>query len=198
MARTGRRPGPSHTREDILRSAALWFGARGYEKATIRTIAADAAVDPAMIRRLFGSKDGLFSALVAATIHPSETVGAVLQGPPDRAGDRLVSQFLKLSGPAGRPAPLIGLIRSAVAADHPAALMREFLTEQVLMPIARGLNADRPELRGALCASQLVGLAVSRQVIRLPALQDASDQQLASWLAPVLQHYLTGDLSSDA
>jgi AcrR family transcriptional regulator len=192
MARTGRRPGPSTTRDDIVAAAAARFAASGYDATSLRQVAADADVDPALVRRFFGSKEGLFTEVASALIDPAAAVAAVTGGTPQAAGERLLRYFLGLLGDVRQPGALLGLIRSAVTSEHAAAIMRGFLAERVITGIAQALGADQPGLRGALVASQLTGLAVTRYAVQLPPLTAASDGDLTRWVAPVLQHYLTG------
>lgn len=192
MPRTGRRPGPSSTREEITAAAAARFAAAGYDATSLRQVAADAGVDPALVRRFFGDKEGLFTAVASELIDPEAAVATVADGPPEQAGERLLRYFLGLLGDVDQPGALLGLIRSAVTSEHAATVMRRFLAGRVLGQITAGLHADHPEVRGALAASQLVGLAVTRYAVRLPPLTAAGAGDLAGWVAPVLQHYLTG------
>jgi AcrR family transcriptional regulator len=192
MPRTGRRPGTSSTREQIVAAAARCFAAAGYDATSVRRVAAEAGVDPALVRRFFGGKESLFTAVASALIDPARALAAVTAGPPDRAGDRLLSYFLGLLGDVDRPGPFLGLIRSAVTSEHAAGLLRGFLADKVLGEIAATLGAGQPELRAALAASQLVGLAVARYAVRLPPLAAASPAELSRWIAPVIQHYLSG------
>ncbi len=196
MVRTGRRPGPSSTREQIVTAAAARFAAAGYDATSVRQVAADAGVDPALVRRFFGDKEGLFSAVAAALIDPPAVVAAVAGGPPEAAGDRLLRYYLGLLGEVSQPGPLLGLIRAAVTSEYAAGLMRRFLAERVLSEIATALGSSQPQLRGALVASQLVGLAVTRYAVRLAPLAGAGPAELAPWIAPVIQHYLTGTPSA--
>ncbi len=192
MARTGRRPGPSSTREQIVAAAARCFAADGYDATSMRHVAADAGVDPALVRRFFGGKELLFTAVASALIDPDRALAAVTAGPPGQAGDRLLRYFLGLLGDVPRPRPFLGLVRAAVTSEHAATLLRQFLAENVLGEIAATLGADQPELRASLAASQLVGLAVARYAVRLGPLAAASPAELARWIGPVIQHYLTG------
>ena len=89
-ARTGRRPGPSSTREDILRAARRRFAEDGYDRATFRRIAADAGVDPALVVQFFGSKQQLFA---VATV-PPVTIAALTAQP---ATDPTASAGLRLA-----------------------------------------------------------------------------------------------------
>lgn len=191
MARMGRRPGPSSTRDEIVAAAAARFAAAGYDATSMRQVAAAAGVDPALVRRFFGDKEGLFTAVAAALIDPEAAAAAVAAGPPGQAGERVLRYFLGLLGDIQRPGPLLGLVRSAVTSEHAAILMRRFLAGRVLGPVAAALSPERPDLRGALVASQLVGIAVTRYAVRLDPLTAATTDDLVSWVAPVLQHYLT-------
>jgi AcrR family transcriptional regulator len=200
MPRTGRRPGPSSTRAQITTAAAGRFAAVGYDATSLRQVAADAGVDPALVRRFFGGKEQLFTAVASAVIDPGRALAAIAAGPRDTAGERLLRYFLSLLGDVSAPGPLLGLVRSAVTSEHAARLLREFLTDQLLRHIADpGVSgrtgsgvSGRPGLGAALAASQLVGLAVARYAVRLPPLTATGTDELVFLVAPVLQHYLTG------
>jgi AcrR family transcriptional regulator len=188
----GRRPGPSTTRTVITAAAAERFTAVGYDATSLRHIAADAGVDPALVRRFFGSKEQLFTAVASALIDPERALAAVADGPVEAVGERLLRYFLSLLGDVSQPGPLLGLVRSAVTSHHAARLLREFLAEGLLRDIALSLPSERSELGAALAASQLVGLAVARYAVQLPPLTAAGTEELVSTVGPVLQYYLAG------
>ena len=191
MARTGRRPGAGRTRSKVLAAARSHFAKVGFEGGTIRGIAAEAAVDPALVLHYFGSKDGVFRAAVDFPLDPAEFVPKLLAPGPEGLGERLVQFFVETwDSPAGRP--LLALIRSVVANTDAAALMREFVTREVLGRLAAALQVDQRELRVSLAASTLIGTAMLRYVIELEPLASASPEDLAAWLGPTLQRYLTG------
>jgi AcrR family transcriptional regulator len=192
MPRTGRRRGLPDTRGQILQAAAAHFGASGYEATTVRKVAADAGVDPALIRRFFVNKEGLFTQVAASVFRPDEAIAALLRGPRGRLGARLARYFLGLLGDVHRPGPALALIRPAVTSEHAATLMRRFLATEVLARIAAALGADHAELRAALAASQVVGLAVARSAVGLEPLVAAPAEELVAWVAPTLQRYFTG------
>ena len=192
MARTGRRPGPTNTRASILAAAAECFAAHGYDATSMRHVAAIAGVDPALVRRFFGGKEQLFSEMAAALIVPERALAAVTDGVPEAAGERLLRYFLSLLGDVAHPGPFFGLIRSAVASDHAAGLLRRLLAEQVLGELAASFRSETAELGAALAASQLVGLAIARYAVRLDTLAAADTDDLVRWVAPVIQSYLTG------
>lgn len=190
MARTGRRPGVGGTRAKILAAARAQFARAGFDAATIRGIAAEAAVDPALVPHYFGSKEGLFRAAADFPLDPVEFLPRLLAPGLDGLGERLVQFFIESwDSPAGRP--LLALIRSVVANEEAAALLREFVTREVLGRLARALAVDRPQLRANLVASTLIGLAMLRYVVKVEPLATARAKDVAAWVGPAVQRYLT-------
>ncbi|TMC52278.1 MAG: TetR/AcrR family transcriptional regulator [Chloroflexi bacterium] len=190
LARTGRRPGTGDTAANILAAARVRFARVGYAAGTIRSIAAEAGVDPALVLHYFGSKAGLFRAAVDFPVDPAVFVPQLLAPGLDGLGGRLVHFFLETwDSPSGRP--LLALIRSVVASDEAAALLREFVSREVLGRLARALRVDRPQLRASLAASTLIGMAMLRYVIKVEPLATARSDAVAGWLGPAVQRYLT-------
>ena len=190
MPRTGRRPGAGGTREKILAHARSHFGEVGYEGATVRGIAAGAQVDAALVLHYFGSKDGVFRAAMDFPIDPAEFIPRLLAPGLDGLGERLTRFFLDTwDTPAGQP--LLGLIRSVVGSESAAAMMREFVSREVLGRLAKALEVDHPQLRASLAASSLIGLAMLRYVVRVEPLASAPSDQVARWVGPAVQRYLT-------
>ncbi|MGW0503372.1 TetR/AcrR family transcriptional regulator [Micromonospora sp. NPDC003241] len=193
--RSGRRPGNPATRDAILAAARTAFAERGFDAATIRAVAAAAEVDPALVHHYFGSKEQLFLAAVQAPVDPRELLPSVLAGDRDGIGERLVRTFVAVwDSPAG--AAGVALLRSAVGNEWTARLVREFLTTQVLRRILDHLDVDPAQLplRGGLVATQLIGLAVMRHVIRLEPIASAEPETLVATVGPTVQRYLTGEL----
>jgi|SRR5690606_28047870 len=193
--RTGRRPGKQDTREAILAAARQVFAERGYTGATIRTIAASAGVDPALVHHYFGTKEQLFTATINFPVRPDHLVAEVFGGGTAEVGERLVRTFLRVwDSPAG--AAGVALLRSAVASEQGARLMREFVTTQLLRRAMRQLAVDPAEVptRAALVASQMAGLAVARYLLRIEPLASAPADTVVALIAPTLQRYLTGPL----
>ncbi len=194
--RTGRRPGNPDTRAGILAAARSVFAERGFDAASIRMIASAAGVDPALVHHYFGTKEELFRATVAVPIDPAELLPAVLAAGPDGVGERLVRTFLTVwDSPVGTAG--LALLRSAVNNEWTARLLREFLVTQVLRRVLDHLDVDPAEraLRGALVASQLAGLIMTRYVIRIEPIASAAPQTLVPAIGPTVQRYLTGDLA---
>ncbi|MFG3704356.1 TetR family transcriptional regulator [Micromonospora sp. NPDC047670] len=194
--RTGRRPGNPDTRQAILGAARAAFAERGFDAASIRAIAAAARVDPALVHHYFGSKDQLFLAAMQAPVDPGELLPNVLAGDREGIGERLVRTFLGVwDSPAGTAG--VALLRSALSNEWTARLLREFLVSQVLRKVLDQLDVDPAELplRGSLVASQMIGLAMMRHVVRLEPVASAAPETLVAAVGPTVQRYLTGDLA---
>jgi AcrR family transcriptional regulator len=198
--RTGRRGGDSGTRAAILAAARARFGDLGYDRATIRGIAADAEVDPALVHHFFGSKERLFVAAMRLPIVPSEVIGAALApgaSEPGRSlGEHLLDNALAAWSVAETRSAFLGLLRTAVTSTEAAAMLREFATEAILGRVAQaaaGSDGDA-DFRAALVASQVLGLALTRYVLELGPLVQADDAALATAIGPTIDRYLTGGL----
>ena len=193
MARTrGRRPGGLDTRGAIVVEARRQFGEAGYAPTTLRSVAAGAGVDPRLVLHYFGSKRGLFLEAVELPIDPSAVAGLAIRGGSGTVGERVAALILSvLDDPTSRDV-LMGILRSAVTDAEAAGLVRDILSERVLLPIAREVAADQPELRASMVASQVIGLAIARHVVGLEPVASASRETLIAALAPAMTHYLEG------
>ena len=196
MARTGRRPGVSGTREAILDAARRAFAEHGYQHATIRMVADLAGVDPALVHHYFRFKQDLFVAAVQLPVNPVEQLMAVLGEDPDHAGERMVEVFLSIWDHAADRSPLLALVRSAVGEERAAAMLREFITEEVLGKVAHQLGSPDARLRATLAGSQIIGLAMARYIVRMEPLASAPASEVVAAIGPTIQRYLTGDISA--
>lgn len=193
--RTGRRPGPNHTRAAILQAARVAFASRGYDAVSVRAVARDANVDPALVHRFYGSKERLFVAAMRLPVTPSRLVPAILARGPDGLGERIVETLLTLYDKPGSFAPFQAFLGAALTNEQAATMLREFLTTEILGRVAAAAAPDQPELRAALAASQILGLVMARYIIRIPPIVDAQRSHLAACAGPTIQRYLTGALS---
>ncbi|WP_433530814.1 TetR family transcriptional regulator [Micromonospora sp. CA-263727] len=183
----GRARNSDATRAAILRAARDRFAADGYDRATIRAIAADARIDPSMVMRYYGSKEGLFAAAAEFDLRLPDLSGV----PTDRLGAALVSYFFtRWEGDTTLPA----LLRTASTNPSGAERVREIFATQLGSAVAR-MVADPTEAprRAGLVASQLLGVALTRYVLRLPPMVHIPPADLVSWLAPTIQRYLRAD-----
>jgi AcrR family transcriptional regulator len=205
-ARSGRRAGDSGTREAILDAARTRFAEHGYDGATIRGIAADAAVDPALVHHFYGSKERLFAAAMRLPVVPSEVLTAAFaeaarHGDQFSPGEHLVATALAVWESSAVLEVFTGLLRSALTSEAAASMFREFIAEAILAPVAAMARARQPDAdaadaayRASAVASQMVGLALTRYVIRLGPVAEASAADLAATVGPTLDRYLTGDI----
>jgi len=198
MARTGRRPGNQDTREAILGAAREAFAERGFDRTSIRAIATSAGVDPALVHHYFGTKDELFLATVGAPLDPAVIVSAVLDsGSLDDLPERLLRTFVSLwDNPVTGPAAL-AVVRSGLQHDFSARMLREFLTTRILRRVLGRLPIDPAEapLRGALVASQMIGLVMIRYVLKLEPLASADPETVVTMVAPNIRRYLLEPLA---
>jgi AcrR family transcriptional regulator len=198
--RTGRRAGDSGTRDAIIDAARDQFAERGYDRATIRGIAAAAGVDPALVHHFYGTKERLFTAAMQLPVVPSEAIGAALASGPQRGeslGEHLVRSAVVTWDIAEVNAAFQGLLRSALTSDRAAAMLREFVTETILVQVAGAADGHDDQdiaLRASLVASHMIGLALTRYVLRFGPMAAAQPDELAAAVGPAIDRYLTGRL----
>jgi AcrR family transcriptional regulator len=188
--RSGRRRGNPETRDDILAAARRGFATRGYDATTVRAIASDAQVDPALVIHYFGTKEALF---VEATGLPPAIPGLIasLAGLPLRDfGQALAGSYIRFVDSDDSRNAILALVRSAVSHDEAATILRELLTAQLLPVITRHTGHQDAQLRASLIAAQLIGIAMLRHVLRLEALAKATPDDIAVLVGPVIQQYL--------
>jgi AcrR family transcriptional regulator len=196
MARTGRRPGASGTRDAILEAARREFGQYGYDRATIRGVARGAGVDPALVHYFFGTKAELFAAAMELPVNPAELAQTLLAGEPERIGERLTATFLSVWDHGDNRDVFIGLLRSAVTDEQAATLLREFAVRELFGRVAAALGTPDAELRANLVFSQIFGLAVARYILRIEPLASTPGELVAAAVGPTVQRYITGDLDA--
>lgn len=193
-AHTGRRPGASGTREAIFQAAQRQFAGQGFDRTSIRSIAVEAGVDPALVTHYFGTKQQLFAAVVQLPFDPGQIIAQVLDGDRAQVGRRLATFFAGMLAAPAAVDRMTGLVRAAASDDEAAARIRTLITEQLLTPMAAALGGDDAPLRGALAGSQVVGFLMARHVVRIPPLRELDGERVVALLAPTLQRYLVDDL----
>ena len=191
---TGRRPGPTTTRALIEDTARKQFAELGYDRTSMRQVAIAAEVDPALVAHYFGTKLDLFLAVVELPIDPAALIEHVVAGDPATAGPRLATAILDVLDDEVRRRPIVGMIRAATTEPEAARLVRDFLTRELLLPIARRLDADQAEYRAGLVMSQIVGLTLARYIVAIEPLATHPRRRLAADLGATLQRYLLGEI----
>jgi AcrR family transcriptional regulator len=170
------------TKAVILAAARERFAQSGFERATIRAIAADANIDPSMVMRYFGNKDQLFAAAADFDLDFPDLSSV----DPGDVGRAMVAHFVNRWE---RDDALIVLLRSSTTNADAASRMREIFAAQLLPALAK-VNAPEPARSAGLIASQMLGLALCRYVLRLPPIVEMSRDEIVSWLGPTVQRYL--------
>lgn len=197
--RTGRPPGSPPNRAAILESARAQFTERGYDGATIRGIAAGAGVDPALVHHYFGTKDQLLLATLVDIAQVDDAIAHLLRGGLDGLGERVLRATFETYEVAYRPMrqAIVGLVRTAVASEDAARVLREGFAAGGLVRLLEALDASQPRLRAALVGSEVFGLALARFVVRVEPIASADIESIVAWYAPPIQHHLTGPLPGD-
>ncbi|MBO0680702.1 TetR family transcriptional regulator [Mycolicibacterium sp. S2-37] len=192
--RPGRPPGTSDTRDRILASARELFARNGIDKTSIRSIAAGAGVDAALVHHYFGTKKQLFVAAIRAPIDPMDVIGPLREVPVERIGYVLPTLLLPIwDSEMGKG--FIATLRSLLAGSE-ISLIRSFLQEVIAAEI--GPRVDHPvgtgRIRVQYVASQLVGVVMARYILELEPFKSLPVDQIAATIGPNLQRYLTGEL----
>jgi AcrR family transcriptional regulator len=195
--RPGRPPGRSDTRDRILASARELFARNGIDNTSIRAIASEAGVDPALVHHYFGTKTQLFAAAIHIPIDPMTILGPMREVPVDQMGRLLPSLLLPLwDSEAGKG--FIATLRSILSGSSVAdvSMLRSFLQDVITAEV--GGRVDDPpgsgRVRVQFVASQLVGIVMARYILELEPFKSLSVSQIVDTVAPNLQRYLTGEL----
>ncbi|MFI2103559.1 TetR family transcriptional regulator [Isoptericola sp. NPDC019693] len=193
-ARRGRRPAGQDTRAVVLAGAREEFRERGYEAASVRSVARRAGVDPGTVRHWFGGKTQLFTAsLGLVDVDPAAIVRAAADGPVESLGERLVRAVVDVwDTDYGET---VRLVIPAVMSDPGLrALLPQFLGAELLGPIVARLGVADARLRASLVASQMAGVLMTRYLVPIEPLASESPAGVAALVGPSVQRYLTGDL----
>jgi AcrR family transcriptional regulator len=190
----GRRPGPTETPEAIRAAATRQFSELGFDRATIRSIASEAGVDPALVIHHFGSKQRLFVEAVQLPFPPEELIAQLAGGRRSQVGERAVRFILSVLANDDARARWLGLIRSAVTEPEATRVFREILTTRIFRPLAEQLGMDEAPLRASLAGSQVIGLVMARHIVLVEPIASLDEERLVEVLAPTIQRYLVGAL----
>ena len=186
----GRRPGSPDTRGEIVEAARREFGAHGYDRTSMRAVARAAGVDPALIHHYFESKEDLLLSAMEVPFDPRELLGAVVDGPQDQIGERLVRAMLGQWDDPQRQRRLLTIVRTAIASEAASHLLRDGLLRMILDQIAAIPGIDDARRRGNLVASQLVGLLMTRYVVGIEPLASMPADEVVARIGPTVQRYL--------
>jgi AcrR family transcriptional regulator len=172
------------TRADILAAARVRFGADGFERTTLRAVAADVGVDPALVIRYFGSKQDLFAAAAEFTLDLPELAGI----DPSDVAEVLLPKFFAVWED---DTTFVALLRAAMTSATAAETMRQVFATQVA-PVLFAVTPDHAPLRAGLMGAFIIGLATTRYVLNNPAVADLSHEEMILWAGPGIRQLLVG------
>ena len=197
MSAAGRRPGNADTRGEIVEAAKRVFAEKGYDGTSLRGVAREAGVDPALVHHYFDGKAALFVAAMALPFDPRQVRDhAAAQ---EYSGSRTIEGFLTMWDQAEGTGSSFASCLSAMAASSSVAdAMREFVNDRVWSVLRH--NEEETETlrrrRTAMVSSQLMGLAFARYILRVPPMSTASPKQIGRWVGPTLDRYVKEPLES--
>jgi AcrR family transcriptional regulator len=194
--RSGRRRGDSGTRTAIRAAAGHQFAERGYDRTSLRSIAAEAGVDPSLVAHFFGSKHKLFVEVVALPFDPAQAFQAVFAGNRDEIGHRLAAFLVSLFDEPEAQRRITGLVRAAASEPEAARMVRQLITHEILAHIVEALDMGDGEFRASLVSSQVVGVLMARYIVGIEPLASMPAETVAEAIGPNLQRYLTESLPS--
>ncbi len=186
----GRRSGKTETNHLILASARRHFSELGYAHTTIRSIASEAAVDPALVLHFFKNKYELFLAAMLPAYQGPEMLKDALKGDRAKFGERIAALFCYLMEAKQSHETLLGMVRVSASEPQAAEIMKRFIEQNLLTPMIAFLGGQDAGLRAGLIGSQLVGLFVTRYIVKIEPLASASPDEIAATIGPILQEYI--------
>lgn len=186
----GRRRGAPDTRAEVLRSARVLFAEHGYTATSVRSIAARAGVDSALVHHYFGTKADLFMAVLAVPVDPRRLLEPVVVAGAQSAGAGIVRTLLGVWDDPELRAPFLAVFRSVLEPGGDVLLRDGFLVA-VIRPVLVDLKVDHVDLRLALVASTVLGLLTARYLLAIEPLASMPDVEVVETYAPVLQRFLT-------
>jgi AcrR family transcriptional regulator len=190
----GRRPGGPDTRGQILAAARKSFADKGFGRTTIRAVAGEANVDPALVHHYFGSKDDLFLAALDIPVDPRMLLPTVFEDGVSKAGERLLRLFLSVWDDPHTRLPLLALVRTSLVQEAPDTLLQQGILRMILGPLRAALPAEEADRRVQLVISQMSGLVLTRYLLALEPLASMPAEDVVAWVAPNIQRYLDGPL----
>ncbi|MFF6994932.1 TetR family transcriptional regulator [Streptomyces sp. NPDC008313] len=222
-ARSGRRPGDSGTREQILESALHLFADRGYARTTIRAIAESAQVDPALVHHFFDNKEGVFDAAVNSSLSVSSVFDGMVvtasemelgpgdvaagaaeaaDGPDDgtSAASWLARTYLSFWENEDTRYAMTAIYRAGLADSATADTLRARVEASTKSWAAQSGYKDRPDAdtRAALASGHLVGLALMRYILGIHPLATMEFEEFLAWVVPALELRLSPQLEPQA
>lgn len=176
------------TRRRILEAARRTFGELGYERATIRAIAAEADVDKSSVIQYFGTKQQLFRESLDFGID----IDSLTTDDPGRSAENYLRAMLERWA-AAPDSPMAVLLRTSMTSEEAAQMLREHVTSAVLDRIVPGIHGPDARLRAALAGAVMFGITVHRHLLRMPDLAEADLDDVLRLAVPLVRSLLDAD-----
>jgi len=180
------------TEAAILRAARELFAETGFERTTIRGVAARAGIDPALVMQHYGSKEGLFAAAARWTSDHERILTATSDSLPSAA---LADLFDKFESATDREAA-VALLRNCLTHPSAARIMRDEVMCDRAAAVASTLEGPEAELRASLFGACMIGVGIARYLLELEPLASASREDVDRLMQPVLRALI--DQADDA
>ncbi|MEU7863127.1 TetR family transcriptional regulator [Nonomuraea sp. NPDC049141] len=176
------------TRRRILEAARRSFGELGYERATIRAIAAEADVDKSSVIQYFGTKQQLFRESLDFGID----IDSLTTDDPGRSAENYLRAMLERWA-AASDSPMAVLLRTSMTSEEAAQMLREHVTSVAIDRIAPGIHGPDARLRAALAGAVMFGITVHRHLLRMPDLAEADLDDVLRLAVPLIRSLLDAD-----
>lgn len=193
--KTGRRPGKSITKDKIITIAQELFTKTNYEQTSIRNIAKLAEVDPSLVLHFFNSKQELFIEAMTPSQNMPQKIAKALEGDTETCGIRVTTLFVDMLEAQATNRVILSIVRAVIQVPAAASLLKVLLIRPILNTFKNSEKLDNAELRATLVESQLMGIIMSRYILKIEPLASLPSDQLISYLAPTIQRYLMDNLS---
>ena len=171
------------TEANILDAARELFAELGFERTTIRAVAAQAGIDPALVMQYYGSKELLFAAAARGVkVHQS-----VLQASREDLPTALLADLFDGMESDGHREAVSALLRNCLTHPEAARIMRDEVMSERCGAMSGTIGGEDAQLRAGLMAACMIGLSVARYALEMPALAQASREDIERLLEPALR-----------
>lgn len=190
-SRRGRPAGGSDARERLIAEGRNHFLTLGYDKATIREIAADAAVNHALVKYHFGGKEGLFKAVLDLLATPGQAFDQVIATHPDNLARALLTAAMNIWEAPGGHEALSRLILDSEADPATHSVFRDYIQNQMIGRLAEVIGGPDARLKAAVAGATIAGLFFTRYVLRIEPVATMTKREVVAYFTPALDASLT-------
>lgn len=171
----------------ILNSALRAFTRRSYDEVGLREIATEAQIDPALIIRYFGSKEGLFREVLGTLIHLDGLTGVEAKDFPQALAS------LIWADPESTSQRAMLILHLSASSDVAGPLIRQHLVEHLVKPMASRLSIPNAEVRVEVALATLGGLCTGRHITKYPQMSAEDSAWVNQYVTPMLRQLLTNE-----